>query len=209
MREKANSGTVETGGGPEGGAVFLNGTVVYARYGGKTAEDALESLVSEGGNGVRVSLSDAEKVRMFRTYLRYISDDGVITAEPLDGSTVEPHDVEGVVVDGVKNVRKGTWRGETNTADRSFFPEGRRAALAPDFASLHRYVSREEISGYVAGTHEVVTLRNGNVVDRKKVAFDPSVRSEVDAGDGWVVVDTDIKNTKSEKDEEGLLNRLF
>ncbi len=209
MRGRANSGTVEPGGRTDGGAVFLNGTVVYAMYGEKMAEDALESLISEVGNGVRVSVSDSEKVRMFRTYLRYISDDGLITAEPLDGSTVEPHDMEGVVVDGIKNVRAGSWRGETNTADRSFFPEGERTALAPDFGSLREYVDEEGVSGYAAGTHEVVTFRNGEVVDRKEVAVELSVREEVSAGDGWVVVDTDSEQTESEKEEEGLLSRLF
>lgn len=210
MRSNSNSGTVETGGGTDGGAVFLDGTVVYARYGEQTAEDALESLISEGGNGVRASLSDTERVRMFRTYLRYISDEGLITAEPLGGSTVEPHDVEGVVVDGIRNVRAGSWRGETNTADRSFFPKGRRSALAPDFVSLREYVSENEISGYAAGTHEVVTFRSGEVIDRKEVAVDPSVRKEVGAGDGWVVVDTAaVDDTEDEDEEEGLLSRLF
>jgi len=209
MRRRANSGTVEPGGRTDGGAVFLNGTVVYARYGEEAAEDALESLISEVGNGVRASVSDTEKVRMFRTYLRYISDDGLITAEPLDGSTVEPHDVEGVVVDGIKNVRKGSWRGETNTADRSFFPEGRRTALAPDFGSLREHASEEGVSGYAAGTHEVVTLRNGEVVDRKEVAVEPSVREEVSAGDGWVVVDSEAVDDIEDEEEEGFLSRLF
>jgi hypothetical protein len=209
MRSRANSGTVEPGGRTDGGAVFLNGTVVYARYGEEKAEDALESLVSEVGNGVRASVSDTEKVRMFRTYLSYISDDGLITAEPLDVSTVEPHDVEGVVVDGIKNVRKGSWRGETNTADRSFFPEGKRTALAPDFGSLREHVDEEGVSGYAVGTHEVVTFRSGEIIDRKEVVVEPSVREEVSAGDGWVVVDTDVEETESEKEEDGLLSRLF
>jgi hypothetical protein len=212
MRSKANSGTVEPGGGgPDGGAVFLNGTVVYARYGGKTAEDALKSLISEAGNGVRASVSDPERVRMFRTYLRYISDDGIITAEPLDGSTVEPHDVEGVILGGIKNARKGAWRGQTNDADRSFFPEGRYSALAPDFASMSEYIEEEDLSGYAVGTHEVATFRNGEVIDRKDVSVEASVRTEVSAADGWVIVDTDVdvEEPEGEKDEEGLLDRLL
>ena len=214
MRSKANSGTVELGGGgPDGGAVFLNGTVVYARYGGKTAEDAIKSLISEGGNGVRATVSDPERVRMFRTYLRYISDDGLVTAEPLDGSAVEPHDVEGVIIEGIRNARKGTWRGQTNDADRSFFPEGRRSALAPDFDSLREYIEEENLSGYAVGTHEVATFRNGEVIDRKDVSVEGSVRTEVSAADGWVIVDTDVnvdvEEPEGEKEEEGLLNRLF
>ncbi|MDZ7687322.1 MAG: hypothetical protein U5J64_01135 [Halobacteriales archaeon] len=213
MRRGANSGTVEPGGGRvDGGAVFLKGTVVYARYGEETAEDALESLFSEVGNGVRASLSDTEKVKMYRTYLRYISDDGLITAEPLDGVTVEQHDVEGVVVEGVRNVRKGSWRGETNTADRSFFPKGRRTALAPDFGSLREHVAENGVSGYAVGTHEVVTFRNGEIIDRKGVFVEPSVREEVGAGDGWVVVDSDPADetaAEDEKEDEGILSRLF
>lgn len=210
MRRKARSGTVEPGGGgPDGGAVFLNGTVIYARHGKETAEDALRRLLSEAGNGVRASLSDTEKVKMFRTYLRYISDDGIITAEPLDESTVEPHDIEGVIINGIRNARKGTWRGQTNDADRSFFPEGRRSALAPDFDSLCKYIDEQGVSGYAVGTHEVATFRDGEVVDRKEVAVESSVRKEVSAADGWVIVDTDIDADEAEKEEDGLLSRLL
>lgn len=210
MRKKARSGTVEPGGGgPDGGAVFLEGTVIYARYGKETAEDALRKLLSEAGNGVRASLSDSERVRMFRTYLRYISDDGLITAEPLDGTTVEPHDVEGVIINGIRNARKGTWRGQKNDADRSFFPEGRRSALAPDFDSLSRYIDEQDVSGYAVGTHEVATFRDGEVIDRKEVAVEPSVREKASVGDGWVIVDTDTPEDTESENEEGLLGRLF
>ena len=208
MRRKANTGTVELGGSRvDGGAVFLKGTVVYALYGDETAEDALESLLSKEANGVRASLSDPEKVKMFVTYLRYISDDGVLTAEPLDGATVESHDVEGVLIDGVRNEPEGSWRGQTNPVDRTIFPEGERTALVPDLSSLRQHVSENDVSGYAVGKEGVVTFRNGDFVDKRRIGVAPSVRVEVGAGAGWVVVDSDA--TEDDEEQEGILSRFL
>lgn len=209
MRRKANTGTVELGGSRiDGGAVFLNGAVVYALYGDQKSEDAVESLLSKEANGVRASLSDPEKVRMFVTYLRYISDDGVLTAEPLDGATVESHDIEGVLIDGVRNEPEGSWRGQTNPVDRTIFPEGKRTALAPDLVSLREHVSENDVSGYAVGKGGVVTFRNGGFIDKRRIEVSPSVRTDVGAGGGWVVVDSDATVEENE-DDDGILSRFF
>jgi|GEM_PF-2763003 len=211
MRRGANTGTVKMGGGRvDGGAVFLNGVVIYALYGDEKAKEALESLLSRGANGVRASLADPEKVKMFRTYLRYISDDGLMMTEPLDGVSVDSHELEGVVVEGVRNVKAGSWRGETTNSDRSFFPEGRRTVLAPDVSSLREHVADNDVSGYAVGDGEVITFRNGEVADRKSIEPLPSLRIDVGAGGGWVVVDSDAVGEKStEADDDGILSRLF
>ena len=210
MRRKGHTGTVEVSGArDEGGAVFLYGVVIYARYHEEKAEDALASLVSIDEGNIIVTASTPEAVEMFRTYIRYISDDCVMTTEPLDGTAVESDEVEGVVVKGVRNVREGSWRGETNTADRSFFPEGRRTALASDMDSLRTHIDDHDVSGYAVGDGEVVTFRNGKIVDRKSVSVHGSVRSKVGTGDGWVIVDTDTQEEIESKNEDGLLSRFF
>jgi len=208
MRRRGNTGTVEVGGGRvDGGAVFLNGSVVYALHGDERGEDALESLLSRGANGVWASLSEPENVRMFRTYLSYLSDDGVMMAEPLNGSVVEPYDVEGVLIDGVRNEPEGSWRGQTNPVDRTVFPEGGRIALAPDLVSLREYVTENDISGYAAGEEGVVTFRRGEFVEKRRVEVRPSVRTDVGAGAGWVVVDSEASTEDNESD--GFFSRFL
>jgi hypothetical protein len=232
MREDGKTGAVEIlGEGTEGGAVFLNGVVIYARYGEKTADDALRSLLSCDSSPVRVSSSTAEAVKMFRTYMRYISDDAVMATEPLDGTAIDSYEVDDVIVGGIKNTAGGSWGDEDKVVPtgswtrnspgaemppRSLFPEGRRTALAADTESLRRHVSEERVTGYAAGDGEVITFSDGEFADRKRVDVRRSIRADVDAGGGWVVVNTDPK-TDDEKGGEngdgdesgGLLNRLF
>jgi len=226
MREEGKTGTVEpVADGTEGGAVFLNGAVVYARYGDEAAEDALEHLLSSDGSRLRASSSTLQAVRMFRTYMRYISDGALITAEPLEGAIVEQYEAEGVIVQGVRNTAGGSWGDETGAVpvgswtrnspgaeipDRSVFPEGRRTALAPDAESLRRHVAEEGATGYAAGDGEVITFRGGELVDGKRLDIRPSVRADVGAGAGWVVVDASSEEDKRDGAESGgLLSRLF
>ncbi len=210
MRRRGNTGTVEVGGSRvDGGAVFLNGSVVYALYDDERGKAALESLLSSEANGVWASLSDPENVRMFKTYLRYISDDGVMTAEPLDGSVVESYEVKGVLVEGVRNEPEGSWRGQTNPVDRTIFPEGRRTVLAPDLVSLREHVSENGVTGYAAGKKGIVTFRNGEFVEERRIEVRPSVRTDVGAGAGWVVVDSEASAENKEKTGDGFLSRFF
>lgn len=191
MRSGGRTGTVETvGDKTECGAVFLKGATVYARYGDETAEDALDSLLSCEKNRVLASSSTPEAVRMFRTYMRYISDDAVVTAEPLDRASVEQYEAGGVIVQGVRNtaggsfgkgndtVPVGSWTRNSPGAempDRSVFPEGVRTVLAPDVESLRRHVAQKEATGYAAGDGEVITFQDGELVDKKPVGVRPSV----------------------------------
>jgi len=225
MRKKGGTGTVEVvGEGNEAGAVFLNGAVVYARHGEEAAEDALEALLSSDHGPVRAASSIPEAVRMFRTYMRYISDDALLTAEPLDSAAVEPYEAEGVIVQGVGNTAGGAWGDETDTVpvgswtssspganipDRSFFPEGVRTVLAPDMESLRRHIAENDATGYAAGDGEVVTFRGGELVDGKRVDIRSSVRADVGAGAGWVVVDASSEEERDGDESSGLLSRLF
>jgi hypothetical protein len=241
MRKEGGTGTVEViGEGKEGGAVFLNGVVIYARYreempedgfenlvsseyswdieaaAGLKAEDALEALLSHNHSHVRVSLSTLELVRMFRAYMRYISDEGVMNAEPLDGATIESHEVEGVIINGV-----GTT--ESPSANDTFFPEGKRTVLVADTKSLRRHITDREATGYAVGNGEVCTFQDGEFIDRRRMDVRPSIRADIEAGNGWVLVNTDKSidssqkgkraNGKMEKEEEnetrGLLGRFF
>jgi hypothetical protein len=208
MRSEGRTGAVELERDREAGAVYLNGVAVYARYADKTGGDALEAL--SDGAGVRVKDCEPEKVRMFRTYVRYLGDDAHLRAEPLDGARVELQRVEGVLVDGVKNLASATWRGESTTADRTFFPEGERTVLVPDLVSLDSYVSDEGLTGYAAGDGKVVTFRDGETVDGASVDLSEPVRSEVGAGGGWVVVDSEAEDTEQDEGEDdGILSRIF
>lgn len=232
MREGGKTGAVETlGESTEGGAVFLNGVVIYARYGEKKADDALRSLMSCESNHIYVSSSTAEAAKMFRTYMRYISDDAVMATECLDGAAIDSYEVDGVIVGGIENTAGGSWGDEDKVVPtgswtrnspgaemppRSLFPEGRRTALAADAESLRRHVSEEEVTGYAAGDGEVITFSDGEFADRKRVDVRRSIRADVDAGGGWVVVNTDpeidddSEGKKSDGDESGgLLSRLF
>lgn len=205
MRSTGGTGVVESVGGADAGAVFLKGVVVYARYGGVSNDDAIDALSEED---VAVKDCRPEDVRMFRTYLRYLGDDGVLDAEPLNNERVEMQRVEDVLVDGVRNLASASWRGESDTSDRTFFPEGDRTALVADATDLQRHVSSNDLSGYAAADGKVVTFRDGEVVDGASVDLNDPVRSEVGAGGGWVIVDSD---TKDEEDEEegGFLSRIF
>ncbi len=207
VRRKAKTGTVETPDDTVAGAVFLDGVAVYARYGNESGVEALEALSSRPDVGVRLEPSKPENVRMFRTYLRYIGDDAILNAEPLDVSSVETQVVEGVRVGGVRNVGAGSWRGETNTEAKTFFPSGVRTVAVPDLVALERYVSAEDLSGYAAGDGRVVTFRNGEFVDADSVDLAAPVRTDVGLGGGWVVVDSDAET--SEEDDEGFLSRIF
>ena len=241
MRGDGKTGTVEVvGEGTEGGAVFLNGAVVYARYRGETATDALTSLLSCDAGRVRASSSTSEAVRMFRTYTRYISDEGLLTVEPLDGARVEPYEVEGVIVQGVENTAGGSWGNEGNVVtpggwtrnspgaempDSSRFPEGRRTVLASDAESLRRHVTETGATGYAVANGGVITFYDGEFADKKRLDFRRSVRTEVGAGSGWVVVDTSPDTDDATEDEHesnavrgtgeeangdgGLLSRIF
>ncbi|MFP4174220.1 MAG: hypothetical protein ACLFSW_00380 [Halobacteriales archaeon] len=210
QRTRGNGGTgvVESIHQKDAGAVFLNGVAVYARYGGETGHEALGSLVDDD-SAVRFKDCRPEDVRMFRTYVRYLGDEAVIDAEPLKDSRVEMQRVEGVLVDGVRNLAAASWRGESDTSDRTFFPEGDRVALVADPVSLKRYVDANDITGYAAGGGTVVTFRDGDTVDGAPVDLDDPVRSEVDAGGGWVVVDSDADNDDAEDDGDGFLSRIF
>lgn len=229
-RSRGRTGTVETvGDGTERGAVFLNGAAVYARHAkeNQTAEDALDSLLSCEKSRVRAGSSAPEAVRMFRTYMRYISDDALITAEPLDGASVEKYEAEGVLVQGVRNtaggsfgegedvVPVGSWTRNSPGAempDRSVFPEGVRTALAPDVDSLRRHVAEREATGYAVGDGEVITFQDGELVDKKRVDVRQSVRTDADVASGWVVVDTDPGSGDEKKDAGdtgGLFDRIL
>lgn len=229
MRSGGRTGTVETvGDKTECGAVFLNGAAVYARYGDETAEDALEALFPCEKNHVRASSSTPEAVRMFRTYMRYISDDALIIAEPLDCASVEQYEAEGVIVQGVRNTAGGSLGDETDVVpvgswtrnspgaempDRSVLPDGVRTVLAPDVESLRRHVSDKESTGYAAGDGVVITFQDGELVDKKRVDVRPSVRADVGVESGWVVVDADHgSGDEQEKDASGtggLLSRIL
>ena len=207
MRGTGGTGVAESVGGADAGAVFLNGVVVYARYGGVANDDAIDAL---SGEDVVVKECRPEDVRMFRTYLRYLGDEAVLDAEPLDPERVGMQRVEGVLVDGVRNLASASWRGESDTSDRTFFPEGDRVALVPDAVALKRYVPSKDLSGYAAGDGKVVTFRDGELIDGAAVDIGDPVRSGVGAGGGWVVVDSRTKDDEQEeKDEEGILTRIF
>jgi len=208
VRRKAKTGTVETPDDTVAGAVFLNGVAVYARYGSESGVEALESLSSRPEVGIRLEPSKPENVRMFRTYLRYIGDDAVLDAEPLDSEPVEVQTVKGVRVDGVKNVGAGSWRGETNSEDKTFFPSGVRTVAVPDLVALKRYVSARDLSGYAAGDGRAVTFRNGELIDAESVDVGSPVRTDVGVGGGWVVVDADA-DAETSDDDGGILSRVF
>jgi len=220
IRNDGFTGTVETV-YDGGGAVFLNGAAVYARHGDEAAEEALGSLRSDDESRVRASVSTPEAVRMFRTYLRYIGDDALLTVEPLDGAEVDAHAVEGVTVEGVSDtmstpaqrdggantnqfLTRASVSVKASTPERSVFPEGRRTALAPDGEALSRHVSRAGVTGYAAGDGAVVTFVDGDLVDRKRVDIRPSVREDVGvcSGKGWVVVDADA-DAEAKKEASG------
>ena len=214
-RSEGYTGTVELSDDDAlGGAVFLSGVVVYARHRRDVAESALDSLLSEEDTHTRRLPSTSDAVRMFRTYLRYISDDGLLTTEPLDRATVESQEVEGLILEGVRNSAEATtfstrssMTAKAEEPPRSFLPEGKRTALAPDRRSLRKHVSDGEASGYAVGDYEVVTFQEGEVVDQRNAEVRPSVRTDVGVGDGWVVVETDHK-----KDTDGkgsFLSRVF
>jgi hypothetical protein len=211
MRSTGKTGVVEPADGVDAGVVFLNGVAVYARYGEKKGKEALEALSSRPDLGVSTKLCSAEDVRMFRTYVAYLGDNAVVRAEPLDSTRLGVQRVEGVLVDGVKNLAAASWRGESTTTDRSFFPKGVRTALLPDLVSLRRHVSEAELTGYAAGKGKAVTFRNGELIDGAPVDLDESVREEVNAGGGWVVVDSDAEaGTEDESEaEEGILSRIL
>jgi hypothetical protein len=208
MRDRGATGVVESNEGTDAGAVFLDGVVVYARYGDETGADALGPLTNSG-LGFMKGESAPDDVRMFRTYVRYLGDDALLESEPLGDDTVGMQRVEGVLVDGVRNLAAASWRGESDTSDRTFFPEGDRVALAADAASLRRYASANDLTGYAAGDGKVVTFRDGETVDGASVDLNDPVRSEVDAGGGWVVVDSDTEEDDTEEDDEGLLSRIL
>ncbi len=231
MREDGKTGSIEVAGkDAEGGAVFLNGVVIYAKYNEEVAEGALNSLMSCDCGTVRESSSTKEAVKMFRTYMRYISDDALLTAEPLGGADIDSYKVEGVIVGGVENTAGGSWGDGAKAVPgswtssspgaemppRSLFPEGKRTALVADIRSLSRHVSRKGLTGYAAGDGEVITFSDGELVDKKRVDAS-SVCDGVGAGGGWVVVNTDPepgdvgddKKDRDEKKSEGILGRLF
>lgn len=207
VRRKARTGTVETPDDTVAGAVFLDGVALYARYGNESGVEALEALSSRPDVGVRLEPSKPENVRMFRTYLRYIGDDGLLRAEPLDSTPVETQTVEGVRVGGVRNVGAGSWRGETNSEDKTFFPSGVRTVAVPDLVALKRYVTSGDVSGYAAGDGRVVTFRNGEIVDAASVDVGSPVRTDVGLGGGWAVVDADAETTDDA--DEGIISRIF
>ena len=170
-------------------------------------DDAIDAL---SGEDVVVKECRPEDVRMFRTYLRYLGDEAVLDAEPLDPERVGMQRVEGVLVDGVRNLASASWRGESDTSDRTFFPEGDRVALVPDAVALKRYVPSKDLSGYAVGDGKVVTFRDGELIDGAAVDIGDPVRSGVGVGGGWVVVDSSTKDDEQEeKDEEGILTRIF
>lgn len=208
MRENGETGAVESVDG-DAGAVFLDGVVVYARHGNETGDDALGSLAVDD-SAVRVEDCRPDDVRMFRTYVRYLGDDAVLGAEPLEAPRVEMQRVEGVLVDGVRNLAAASWRGESDTSDRTFFPKGDRVGLVADAVSLKRHVAAHNLTGYAAGDGKVVTFRDGEMVDGDSVDLHDPVRSEVGAGGGWVVVDSDIDDEDDpDEDDGGFLSRIF
>ena len=209
MRRRGATGVVESEDGTDAGAVFLNGVAVYARCRDENGGGALDRL-ADSEAGFRVSECAPEDVRMFRTYVRYLGDKAVLGSEPLEATHVEMQRIEGVLVDGVRNLAAASWRGESDTSDRTFFPEGYRVALTADAVSLKRYVSRNDLTGYAVGDGKVVTFRNGETVDGAPVDLGDPIRSEVDAGGGWVVVDSDAEeNGEDDGDGEGFLSRIF
>lgn len=219
-REAGYTGTIETVGEETGGAVLLKGAVVYARCRDEISAAALSALRSRDCSPVRSCSSTPETVRMFRTYLRYLSDEGLLTTEPLDYASIESHEVEGVIVDGVKNTTDtdslstmSSMSARANMPDRSFFPEGVRTALAPDLDSLHRHIADHEATGYAAGNGETITFYEGNIVDRKRVDLPRAVREEVGAGEGWVVVNSDVDENEDRNNDGvekgGVLSRIF
>lgn len=211
MRSTGKTGVVETTDGVDAGVVFFNGVSVYARYGEKKGTDALEALSSRPDLGVRTKRCKPEGVRMFQTYVAYLGDDAVVRAEPLDSTEIGVQRIEGVLVDGVKNLAAASWRGESTTTDRSFFPKGIRTALLPDLVSLRRYVADTEITGYAAGNGKAVTFRNGELIDGASVDLDDPVREDVNAGGGWVIVDSDAEAGMEDESEseDGILSRIF
>ena len=241
MREDGKTGTVEIlGESTEGGAVFLNGVVIYARYreempedgfenlvsseyswdieaaAGLKAEDALEALLSRNHSHVRVSLSTLELVRMFRAYMRYISDEAIMTAEPLDEATIESHEVEGVTINGVETT-------ESPSDNCTFFPEGKRTVLVADTKSLRRHITDKEATGYAVDDGEVCTFQDGEFIDRRRMDVHPSIRADIEADNGWVLVNTNKSMGSSQKgkrangkmkkedgnETRGLLGRFF
>lgn len=221
-RRNGYTGTVEVASDDEacGGAVFLNGAVVYAQYLGEVSESALDSLLLEGEMSTLTFPSTPESVRMFRTYLRYISNECLLVTEPLDSAAVEPREVEGVIFEGVRNSAemdtfstRSSVSVRANAPQRSFFPEGRRTVLAPDLPSLHRHISENEVTGYAVGDCETLTFRDGEMVDKKRVDMDVflSVRADAGVGGGWVVVNTEVEEEKEDGGSRtsSLLGRIF
>jgi len=193
----------------DAGAVFLNGVAVYARHGDKTGCDALGPL---SGSDADVTVSDCRPadVRMFKTYVSYLGDEAVLDAEPLGNDRIEMQRVEGVLVDGVRSLASASWRGESDTSDRTFFPEGDRIALVADAASLEDYVEANDLTGYAAGDGAAVTFRDGETVDGASVDLGEPVRTGVSAGGGWVIVDSDTDDAEEGiEDGGGLLSRIL
>jgi len=73
---------------------------------------------------------------------------------------------------------------------------------------LPNFWTSNDLSGYAAGDGKVVTFRDGETVDAAPVDLDDPVRSEVGAGGGWVVVDSDTDEDEDGEDD-GFLSRIF
>ncbi len=200
MRQRGETGTLELSGDEY--AVFLDGVVVYARTRELYGSQALDEL-SEAAGDPSVSPCEESRVRMYTTYMEYIGDDGVLDVEPLDGEAVDVIEVEGVLVQGVGNTPKGTYRGQTNPVDKSTFPSGRLVALAAEFENSKRFAEDHELTGYAVGDGDVVTYRGGEPLDRKTVEIERGVETGLPESGGWVVVDT--SNDEGTSDGSGLL----